>query len=230
MRSAVNGNASMRASRQQRTQRFSSGALALLAALTLGAPLAALADPPGPGRDGHYDRGHYYPPPGRVYDHPPPGGADVHWHGAPYYYHGGSWYHHDGDHWVVVLPPVGIVAPFLPPYYSTFWVGGYPYYYANDAYYTWHPPQGYVVTQPPPANDQQATPPASDLFVYPMHGQSEQQQATDRYECHAWAVGETGFDPVKPQGGVDAASWAHKREDYQRALAACLSARGYSVR
>jgi outer membrane lipoprotein SlyB len=36
---------------------------------------------------------------------------------------------------------------------------------------------------------------AQDLFVYPAKGQSDQQLANDRYECHRWAVGETGFDP-----------------------------------
>ena len=32
-------------------------------------------------------------------------------------------------------------------------------------------------------------------FVYPKAGQSEQQQSQDRYECHQWAVSQTGFDP-----------------------------------
>lgn len=32
-------------------------------------------------------------------------------------------------------------------------------------------------------------------FVYPKAGQSEQQQSKDRYECHQWAVQQTGFDP-----------------------------------
>ena len=36
---------------------------------------------------------------------------------------------------------------------------------------------------------------AQDLFVYPAKGQSDQQLANDRYECHRWAVNETGFDP-----------------------------------
>jgi uncharacterized protein YcfJ len=37
---------------------------------------------------------------------------------------------------------------------------------------------------------------AQDMYVYPAKGQSEQQLSTDRYECHRWAVAETGFDPV----------------------------------
>jgi hypothetical protein len=33
-------------------------------------------------------------------------------------------------------------------------------------------------------------------FAYPNAGQSEQQQSKDRYECHQWAVSQTGFDPT----------------------------------
>jgi hypothetical protein len=49
---------------------------------------------------------------------------------------------------VVVRPPVGIVVPVLPPAYTTVWVAGLPYYYANDAYYS-AAPGGYVVANPP---------------------------------------------------------------------------------
>jgi uncharacterized protein YcfJ len=41
-----------------------------------------------------------------------------------------------------------------------------------------------------------ATALAQDMYVYPAKGQSEQQLSTDRYECHRWAVTETGFDPT----------------------------------
>jgi hypothetical protein len=33
------------------------------------------------------------------------------------------------------------------------------------------------------------------LYVYPLKKQSAAQQDRDRYECHRWAVGQTGFDP-----------------------------------
>jgi len=36
----------------------------------------------------------------------------------------------------------------------------------------------------------------SDLFIYPKKGQSEEQQSKDRFECHTWAVKQTGFDPT----------------------------------
>ena len=52
-----------------------------------------------------------------------------------------------------------------------------------------------------------------------------QQQAQDHYECHTWAVGQSGFDPAMaqyapPQQAVDA---------YRGALSACLGGRGYSI-
>lgn len=33
------------------------------------------------------------------------------------------------------------------------------------------------------------------LFMYPAKGQNTAQQSRDRYECHSWSVGQTGFDP-----------------------------------
>ena len=39
---------------------------------------------------------------------------------------------------------------------------------------------------------------AQDLFIYPTQGQSQEQQDQDRFECHNWAVQQTGFDPANP--------------------------------
>jgi hypothetical protein len=36
---------------------------------------------------------------------------------------------------------------------------------------------------------------SSDIFVYPNKAQSPEQQSKDRYECHVWAAGQSGFDP-----------------------------------
>jgi Glycine-zipper domain len=38
-----------------------------------------------------------------------------------------------------------------------------------------------------------------DIFIYPAKKQSHEQQEKDRYECHSWAVKQTGFDPSRPQ-------------------------------
>jgi hypothetical protein len=36
---------------------------------------------------------------------------------------------------------------------------------------------------------------AQDPMIYPAQGQSSQQMAQDRFECHTWAVQQSGFDP-----------------------------------
>ena len=43
-----------------------------------------------------------------------------------------------------------------------------------------------------------APPPPPRLFVYPAQGQSPDQLARDRYDCHVWAVQQTGVDPTNP--------------------------------
>jgi hypothetical protein len=37
---------------------------------------------------------------------------------------------------------------------------------------------------------------AQQQYVYPQKGQSADQQKKDEYECHSWAVKQTGFDPT----------------------------------
>ncbi len=65
------------------------------------------------------------------------------------------------------------------------------------------------------------------IIAYPRNGQSDQQQATDKFQCHTWAKGQTGFDPTN-QASSGAGGGA--RANYGRAMAACLDARGYTVR
>jgi predicted lipid-binding transport protein (Tim44 family) len=45
---------------------------------------------------------------------------------------------------------------------------------------------------------------AQELFTYPARGQSQDQQERDRYECHRWAVQQTGFDPGNPTAAAAA--------------------------
>ena len=172
----------------------------------------------------------YHPPgaPGAYY-HPWVGG---YWHGTywphAWYYPGWAWY-----------------LPILPVGYATFWWGGVPYYYWNSLYYTYSPADnGYVVTDPPPAAGTEGSadaggayeqapqsnyPPnggagtASDIYMYPRNGQSQEQMQNDRYECHGWAVNQSGFDPTRQDNSGNPA-------DYRRVMVACLDARGYSAR
>lgn len=178
----------------------------------------------------YHDR--YYPSRGLVVDRLPRSPIHVPYRGTDYYSHSGVWYRPSGLSFVVVVPPIGLSISVLPPFYTTLWVGGMPYYYADGVYYNWRPSQReYVVVDPPRESDVVSLPPVPEqLFVYPKQGQSEQQMANDRYECHQWAANQTGFDPSQPGTGITQAQLVEKRADYQRATKACLEARDYSVR
>lgn len=153
----------------------------------------------------------------------------------PYYSHGGGryypYYSYRGGGYYPWWPWFSVM-PALPLYYSTIWVGGLPYYYANGIYYA-PAAGGYMIVDPPQDTISQVPPSASSepsgekLFIYPRKGQSEQQQADDRYQCHRWAVDQTGYDPTRVSGGAPS---VQKRADYQRAMGACLDARGYTAR
>src|SRR5271165_6070404 len=54
-----------------------------------------------------------------------------------------------------------------------------------------------VVAPPPPRVVAVAPPPPQRVFVYPANGQSPEQTERDRYECHIWAVQQTGVDPSR---------------------------------
>jgi hypothetical protein len=136
----------------------------------------------------------------------------------------------------------------LPAVYATYWWGGIPYYYANDVYYTYNSGyNGYVVTDPPPVDtgDDSGTAGngtyssaepgdvqsnsydsggSSNVYAYPKDGQSDEQQSTDRYECHKWAVAQSGFDPTQTSRA------SGNSTDYRRAMTACLDGRGYSAK
>jgi len=188
--------------------------------------------------DARYAHNHYYPDrgnyvralPGHPYVFDRPGGR--------FYYSGGVWYRPYGASFIVVGAPIGLFVPVLPPFYTTMWIGGVPYYYANDTYYVWSQANsGYEVVEPP--NDQGASPDApqpppqaqgDNLFIYPQQGQSAEQQSQDQYECHKWSSSQTGFDPTQAGGGVPPDQAGARRADYQRAMIACLQGRGYSAR
>jgi len=124
---------------------------------------------------------------------------------------------------------LGLYFATLPYYYSTYWWGGVPYYYADNTYYRWNGTVNqYETVAPPPGLAAQSPSGAgsSELIAYPKNGQSEDQQGKDKFECHQWAAGQTGFDPTQ----VANATAASKRSDYYRAQAACLEGRGYSVK
>jgi hypothetical protein len=189
------------------------------------------------GRGDHYDarysHNHYYYNRGMVVRALPGTPYVVARGGGHYYYSGGVWYVPRGPGFVVIGAPIGAFVQLLPTFYTTVWVAGFPYYYANETYYAWRgEDNGYEVVEPPSDQGPPTTqpPPSDELFIYPQSGQSEQQQSNDKYECHRWASSQTGFDPTQSAGGVSPDQMAAKRADYQRAMRACLEGRGYSVR
>ncbi len=127
-----------------------------------------------------------------------------------------------------LCPPIGLIVPVLPPFYTTFWVGGVPYYYANEVYYT-QSPVGYTIVEQP-KGEVSRTPPGKQIFIYPRHSQSEQTQGRDRRECQAWASSQTNYDPAKPPADMTESRINQKQADYQRAMGACLEGRGYAVK
>lgn len=188
--------------------------------------------------DDRYDHGRYYPRRGEFVRELPDGYRPFYFHRRPFYFIGGVWYVNGPGGYIVAGPPVGLVVSILPPFYTSVWLGGVQYFYADDVYYQRDPEDdAYVVVTPPTVDeDAAAAPPeaqpAADqdqLYIYPENGQSEQQQAQDRYDCYSWAKSQTGFDSTQPGGGVPPDQSAEKNQQYRRAMTACLTARGYSV-
>ncbi|HEY4215335.1 MAG TPA: glycine zipper 2TM domain-containing protein [Steroidobacteraceae bacterium] len=56
------------------------------------------------------------------------------------------------------------------------------------------PPRPYRAVREVPA----PPPPNTDVYAYPLQNQTPEQQDRDRYDCHLWAVKQTGFDPSAP--------------------------------
>lgn len=177
------------------------------------------------GNDRNWNDHDHRPP--RVVHRLPYGYRDYHWNGNRYYYYGGSWYRPYGTSFISIGVPYGLFVTTLPGSYNSFWYGGSRYYYVDHTYYLYEPERrGYVVTRSPYGDDEEQgdTEYGEDLYIYPAQGQSEQKQADDRYECHRWAANETKYDPVEDDYN------AEDRKDYLRAMTACLTGRGYTVK
>ncbi len=179
----------------------------------------------------HHGRGLYgggYPGGWRGYRGWHSGGGGYGWYSGGYYGGSGGFGY-------------GLLFATLPLYCETYWWGGVPYYYADDNYYQWNDSAGaYETVRPPPGVVDQVQTQARprELFIFPEAGQSNEQLARDREDCHRWAVAQVGFDPRVPAVGAagtpansspSADSMAAKRMDYLRADGACLIGRNYTV-
>lgn len=180
----------------------------------------------------HAPRYHYHAAPRYRPGHHVPRlspGAHVSLHfGRHYWFDNGYWYTPASNGYVLVRPPGGVYLHALPPGYTLVRVGPTVYYQANGVYYTAAPSGGYMVAEVASQDDpdDRYQPP----MVYPARGQSPEQQGTDEYECHVWAVDRAGFDPTLAGLGQGPEGDEVLRGNYVRALTACLEGRGYSVR
>ena len=192
----------------------------------------------GDGRwfDGAHGHAQHYPAHGWAVRHLPPQSRYVWWSGARYGFYDGIWYAPGSSGYVVVRPPFGIVVSDLPAFRTLVTIGGIGYLYANSVYYRERSEGGYEVVPAPVALDAQVATGeiysnSYKVYVYPRLNQSAQQQASDEYECHRWAVTQSGFDPTAAAtGGNTVSSHPAQRGDYHRARSACLEGRNYTVR
>ncbi|GLK91530.1 DUF6515 family protein [Pseudomonas turukhanskensis] len=190
--------------------------------------------PPPPGNQWHGGRpsGGWGPgprwQPGYRVEHIPQGRWRVPHGGIDYYYADGYWYRPYGPSYIVVTPPYGVRVRTLPSYAEQLWIGSALYFIAAGTYYLYQADrQEYVVTSPPTQvtsnNGWQGN--GYDVVAYPARGQGQAQIAQDRYDCHRWAVNQSGFDPSQ----AAYAPAPNVADIYRRSLGACLAGRGYSV-
>ncbi|AGZ33454.1 MAG: DUF6515 family protein [Pseudomonas sp.] len=166
--------------------------------------------------------------PGHTVDRFPDRYWKVPYRGQDYFYSGGYWYRPHGGRYIVVTPPYGVRVDYLPPYAREVWLGGALFFLVADTYYQYlADSREYAVVNPPVARPAPVVPAANgyDVVAYPMYGQGQEQQDQDRYQCHRWAVSQSGFDPAN----ASYAPAANVADTYRRALGACLSGRGYSI-
>lgn len=171
------------------------------------------------------DRSHafYRPPVGHVIRRLPERHMVVRVRHHPYYYYGGTFYDRYNGTYVIVNAPIGARIATLPAGYMTFGIGPTRYFYFGGTYYI-HDHDAYEVVEPPRQAHRIVDQADTQLIVYPARGQSDDQRSQDRYECHRWAVGQTGFDPSANDQDYS------MKPDYNRAISACLEARGYVVK
>jgi opacity protein-like surface antigen len=89
----------------------------------------------------------------------------------------------------------------------------------------------YMATPPPAPSSAASAERSGNLTITAKNGQTQEQQWTDRYDCHRWAKDQSGFDPtVQPPRELPPNEISSRRDQYRRAFTACLEGRGYSVR
>jgi hypothetical protein len=111
--------------------------------------------------DTRHGHDHFYPDRGAIVRDLPKGTIGISYAGVSYRYHDGIWLEARGPAFMVVSPPIGLVAPTLPLFSTIVKNGGETYLYANDIYYRPRPDLGgYEVVNDPAEEPAQAAPEA----------------------------------------------------------------------
>ncbi len=137
-------------------------------------------------------------------------------HGGSGAYRGG---HAGHGGWGWSRPVVGVgIGIGLGAYYGGYWGPGYgvylPYGYAPGVVVVDASAPAATYATPPTQPAARSGPP--DPVIYPRNGQSPAQTETDVQECNRWAT-------TQQAAMADASV-------FQRAVAACMDARGYTLR
>ncbi|MBL8511201.1 MAG: hypothetical protein JNM52_06105 [Betaproteobacteria bacterium] len=168
-------------------------------------------------------------------------------------YRGRGYY---GRHLFYSALTLGLLVPFLPYGYTTYWYGGVPYYVHDHVYYIHEPGYGYRVVEPPveieehvisaPSPEPVVKAPPPSTTPTPTYSQPANSDAAKASSGNLYAYPRNGqndtlatFDRIEcerwgsGQTGYkpgQSAENAERRGDYQRAVSACLEGRGYTVR
>jgi hypothetical protein len=111
--------------------------------------------------DTRHGHDHFYPDRGAIVRDLPKGTIGISYAGVSYRYHDGIWLEARGPAYMVVTPPIGLVAPTLPLFSTIVTHGGETYLYANDIYYRPRPDLGgYEVVNDPVEEPAEAAPEA----------------------------------------------------------------------
>ncbi|MBU6258699.1 MAG: hypothetical protein KGL18_16120 [Burkholderiales bacterium] len=141
-----------------------------------------------------------------------PAQAQRHWGGGERHeYHGG---YHRGWGWG---PAWGLGIGLGLGYGAGYWNGYYAPYGWGPGYVVVQSPPPVTVVQPPAQTVVPAAPSSTPApVVYPRNGQSAAQTESDQQDCNRWAT-------TVPGALADASVM-------MRAVAACMDARGYTLK
>jgi hypothetical protein len=112
--------------------------------------------------DTRHGHDHFYPDRGAIVRDLPRGTIGTSYAGVSYRYHDGIWLEPRGPAFMVIAPPIGLVAPTLPLFSTVVTHDGETFLYVNDTYYRPRPDLGgyEVVNDPAEDSSPQAAPDA----------------------------------------------------------------------